>query len=266
MNTVNQNDQNESVPKQHLKLESEQDDIVNDEHTRTRTQPSSFELNIDIVSDLICPWCFIGKCRLEKAIRILNNNDNYYNNENLHNINITWHPFQLNPNMPTEGMDRKIYRTTKFGSWETSQALDAHVVAVGLAEEIPFDFDRIKRTPNTLDAHRLIWLAQKECGRQDSIIDALYRGYFIQGLDIGSRQVLVDIANANGLDAKLVESFLDSKDGVKEVHTDESKVHKTGVNAVPWFIINERYFISGAQNTKVLVSYLKEAIDAVKEY
>ncbi|MFY9794690.1 MAG: DsbA family oxidoreductase [Candidatus Nitrosopolaris sp.] len=258
MNAVNQNNQNENVPTQNSKLQGDHEDIVKDQHT-TRLSSSS-KLDIDIVSDLICPWCFIGKRRLEKAITMLNDDD--YGTEH-YNVRIAWHPFELNPNMPKEGTDRKNYRTAKFGSWEASRALDEHVIAVGLAEDIPFAFDRIKCTPNTLDAHRLIWLAQKE-GRQDSIVDALYQGYFVQGLDIGRRRVLVDIANAKGLDVKLVESFLNSNNGIKEVHTGESKAHQIGINAVPHFIINGKYTISGAQDTKILVSYLKKAIDAAR--
>jgi len=259
VNTVNQNNQNENVPTQNLKLQLDHEDIVKDQHRARRS--TSRKLDIDIVSDLICPWCFIGKRRLEKAIRMLNDDDN--STEEHYNVRIVWQPFQLNPNIPKEGMDRKNYRTTKFGSWEASKALDVHVIAVGLAEDIPFAFGRIERTPNTLDAHRLIWLAQKE-GQQDGIVDALYQGYFVHGLDIGNRQVLADIANANGLDAKLVESFLNSNNGVKEVHTEESKIHQMGINCVPYFIINGKYPISGAQDAKMLVSYLKEAIDAAR--
>ena len=259
VNTVNQNDQNKNVSTQDSKLQLDQEDRVKDQHTATLSSPR--KLDIDIVSDLICPWCFIGKHRLEKAIRMLNDDDK--GTEEHYNLRIAWHPFQLNPNMPKEGMDRKNYRTTKFGSWEASQALDAQVVAAGLTEGIPFAFDRIKCTPNTLDAHRLIWLAQKE-GRQDSIVDSLYQGYFVQGLDIRCRQVLADIANANGLDAKLVESFLNSNNGIKEVHTEESKIHQMGINCVPYFIINGKYPISGAQDAKMLVSYLKEAINAAR--
>src|SRR5207253_10603284 len=127
-------------------------------------------LHIEVISDVICPWCYIGKRRLEKAVVTL---------DGLHEVRVRWLPFQLNPSMPKEGISRREYRTRKFGSWERSKELDAKVISVGKDEGIDFAFDRIERTPNTLDAHRLIWLADKE-GVQDAVVESLFLAYFIE--------------------------------------------------------------------------------------
>src|SRR5262249_55019338 len=140
-------------------------------------------LHADVISDVICPWCYIGKRRLEKAVAAL---------DGRHEVRVRWLPFQLNPRMPTEGVSRREYRTKKVGSWERSQELDARVAAAGEADGIHFAFDRIERTPNTLDAHRLIWLAERQ-GVQDSVVEALFRAYFTEGRDISSRQPLLDV-------------------------------------------------------------------------
>ena len=120
-------------------------------------------LTVDVISDVICPWCYIGKRRLEKAIVALDGQ-----------VQVRWHPFQLNPTMPREGISRREYRTKKFGNWERSLELDANIVAVGKEEGIQFDFERMEGTPNTLDAHRLIWLADMQ-GVQDAVVEALSR-------------------------------------------------------------------------------------------
>src|SRR3954454_24461165 len=127
-------------------------------------------LSVDVISDVICPWCFIGKRRLEKAIGAV---------EGQHEVRVRCLPFQLNPTMPKEGISRREYRIKKFGSWERSLELDAKVGAVGKSEGIQFAFDRIERTPNTLDAHQFIWLADKE-GVQDAAVEALFRAYFAE--------------------------------------------------------------------------------------
>jgi predicted DsbA family dithiol-disulfide isomerase len=131
-------------------------------------------LQVDVISDVICPWCYIGKRRLERAIATVRDQ---------HEVRVRWLPFQLNPTMPKEGIARRDYRIRKFGSWERSQELDAKVVAVGKDEGISFAFDRIERTPNTWDAHRLIGLAGTE-GIQDAVVEAMFRAYFTQGRDL----------------------------------------------------------------------------------
>ena len=151
------------------------------------------KLAVDVISDVICPWCYVGKRRLEKAIAAC---------EGQHAIAVHWLPFQLNPAMPKNGIGRKEYRTTKFGSWERSIELGAKMVAVGDAEGIPFAFDRMERTPNTVDAHRLIWLTGRH-GRQDAVVEALFRAYFTQGRDIGHRSTLIDVVVDAGLERQL---------------------------------------------------------------
>src|SRR5262245_59159334 len=162
-------------------------------------------LAVDVISDVICPWCYIGKRRLEKAVAALDGP-----------VKVRWLPFQLNPMMPKEGVSRKEYRTKKFGSWERSQELDARVAAVGEAEGIPFAFDRIERTPNTLDAHRLIWLADKP-GVQDAVVEALFRAYFTEGRDISNRRTLLDVVAEAGLDRHQAEAVLDSEGGLEAI-------------------------------------------------
>jgi predicted DsbA family dithiol-disulfide isomerase len=207
-------------------------------------------LRVDIYSDVICPWCFIGKRRLEKAL---------CEPAGRYDRSITWHPFELNPDLPREGMDRKTYRAAKFGSWEASEKLDSQVAAVGTTDGIPFAFDRIQRTPNTFDAHRLIWLAQQESS-QDVVVEALFQGYFIEGLDIGNRQTLINIAGAAGLDTGRVERFLTGNEDVASVREEQEKARRMGISGVPHFVINDAYALSGAQPSETFVSIFDRAM------
>ncbi|WP_404309802.1 DsbA family oxidoreductase [Neorhodopirellula lusitana] len=194
-------------------------------------------LTVDVISDVICPWCYIGKRRLEKAIAAI---------DGQHDVNVHWHPFQLNPTMPKEGISRQEYRTRKFGSWERSLELDADVVAVGESEGIHFDFDKSERTPNTVDAHRLIWLAEQH-GCQDTIVEALFAAYFTQGKDIGNQQTLVDLVAEAGLDRKAADTMLNSDDAMDVILNGKEMSQQHGVTGVPFFIINKRITLSGAQ-------------------
>src|ERR1700693_4678842 len=161
-------------------------------------------LTVDVTSDVICPWCYIGKRRLEKAIAA---------HAGRGDVRVRWHPFQLNPQMPKAGVNRREYRTAKFGSWERSLALDAQVAAAGRAECIPFAHDKIERTPNTLDAHRLIWLAEKECV-QDTVVEALFRAYFTEGRDISPTPTLLDVVAEAGLGPSRDEGLFSGDDGL----------------------------------------------------
>src|SRR5579872_594729 len=147
-------------------------------------------LRIDIVSDAICPWCYIGKRQLERALATLSE-------EGLH-FSVHWNPFQLNPDMPKEGRDRAAYRAMKFGSAEKSRQIDERVGTAAAGVDLAFRQDLMLRTPNTLDAHRLIWLAGKE-GVQDAVVEALFAAYFTQGRDIGETAVLADCAAEAGM-------------------------------------------------------------------
>jgi predicted DsbA family dithiol-disulfide isomerase len=192
-------------------------------------------LVVDLISDVICPWCYIGKRRLEKAIAAHGKP-----------VKVRWLPFQLNPTMPKEGISRREYRTKKFGSWERSLELDARVVAVGEAERIQFAFDRIERTPNTLDAHRLIWLAAKEDVR-DAVVEALFRAYFTDGRDISNRQALIDVVAEAGLDRHQAEAVLNSDDGQEAIKEAGEQARRFRVDGVPFFIIDGKITLSGAQ-------------------
>jgi predicted DsbA family dithiol-disulfide isomerase len=192
-------------------------------------------LSVDVISDVICPWCFIGKRRLEKAIAAHDGP-----------VKVRWLPFQLNPTMPKEGISRREYRTKKFGSWERSQELDAGLIGVGKDESIKFAFDRIERTPNTLDAHRIIWLADKE-GVQDAVVEALFRAYFTDGRDISNRQTLIDVVAEVGTNRQKAESVVNGDDGLEAIKEADELSRRFRVDGVPFFIINGKITLSGAQ-------------------
>ena len=204
-------------------------------------------LSVDVISDVICPWCYIGKRRLEKAIA-----------RHGGPVRVHWLPFQLNPSMPKEGISRKEYRTKKFGSWERSQELDARVAAEGKAEGIDFAFDRIERTPNTLDAHRLIWLADKE-GVEDAVAERLFRAYFTEGRDIGKRQELIDIVVEAGLGRGKAEAILNSDEGMEAIKEAEERSRRFQVDGVPFFIVNDKITLSGAQQPQAFLEAFERA-------
>jgi predicted DsbA family dithiol-disulfide isomerase len=207
-------------------------------------------LAVDVISDVICPWCYIGKRRLEKAVTAF---------DGPHNLRVRWLPFQLNPQVPKEGIIRREYRTAKFGSWERSQELDAKVVAVGQAESIYFAFDRIERTPNTLDAHWLIWLADK-LGIQDAVVEALFRAYFTEGRDISNRQTLIEVVAEAGLDRHQAEVVLNGDEGMEAIREAHGQARRVGVEGVPFFIINGESMLSGAQKPDVFLEASKQLL------
>jgi predicted DsbA family dithiol-disulfide isomerase len=204
---------------------------------------------VEVFSDVICPWCYIGKRRLEKAIGALDSKQV---------VRVHWLPFQLNPSMPKEGINRKEYRTAKFGSWERSLELDAKLVAVGKEESIEFAFDRIERTPNTLDAHRLIWLADKE-GVQGAVMEALFRAYFTDGRDLSQRQALLDVVAEVGLNRRKAESLLDSDDGLEAIEKANEQARRFPVEGVPFFIVNSKLTLSGAQPPDAFIDAFRSA-------
>jgi len=210
-------------------------------------------LTIEIYSDLVCPWCYIGKRRLEQALNQLNG---------ALQARITWRPFQLNPTMPKDGMDRATYLEAKFGSLDAFRQLEEHVVVAGAAEHIPFAFEKVVRTPNTFIAHRLVWYAEQQ-GRQDAVVESLFRGYFIEGADIGSVPVLGQLAGRAGLDAAAVGSFLQREEGATEVKAEEAAGHRLGIRGVPYFVINGSISISGAQPPDIFVSAIQQARETV---
>ena len=204
-------------------------------------------LTVDVISDVICPWCFIGKRRLEKAIATLGVP-----------VNVRWHAFQLNLTMPKEGVSRREYRTKKFGSWERSMQLDANIVAVGKDEGVLFDFDRMERTPNTLDAHRLIWLADKQ-GVQDTVVEALFRAYFTEGRDISNQQTLIDVVAEAGLDRSKAEAVLKGDNGMEAIKEAGELSQRFQVDSVPFFIVNGEITLSGAQQPEAFLEAFRQA-------
>jgi predicted DsbA family dithiol-disulfide isomerase len=195
-------------------------------------------MNLEVASDVICPWCYIGKRRLEKALGLLGNEVD---------LKISWLPFQLNPGMPKEGVPRAEYRKAKFGSLERSRQLDARVMAEGRSEGIEFAFDRIERTPNTSEAHRLIALA----GDQNAVVSALFRAYFEEAKDIGDPQVLAGIAAHCGAKGWPEEA--------PDVSALEEEVREMGISAVPTFIFDRGSGFSGAYPAEALAAAIREA-------
>ena len=205
---------------------------------------------LTIISDIICPWCFIAKKNLERALDLL---------PNRHDYSIVWCPYELNPGMPRQGMDRREYRSRKFGSWEHSLALDAQVAQAGQQAGITFRHDLMKRTPNTLNAHRLIWFAQRE-GVQDTMVESLFKAYFTDGRNVDDLEVLADLAAAAGLDRAKTATFLASDEGAEEVRLEERMAISKGISAVPTFILGGDELFSGARKPDVIAAHLTEAV------
>jgi len=212
-------------------------------------------MQIEIYSDVVCPWCFIGKRRLEQALETAG-----YAQQ----AHIAWRPFQLNPTMPKEGMDRRVYLDAKFGGTKARRAIEERVAKAGEADGIVFAFDRIERTPNTFDAHRLIWLAEQQ-GCQDEVAEALFHSYFTNGREIGTLDSLAEIASDCGLNREEVERFLASDRAVQEVRAEEAIGHRLGIRGVPYFVLNGSISISGAQPPDIFVSALRQAEETVME-
>jgi predicted DsbA family dithiol-disulfide isomerase len=200
------------------------------------------KLQIEVASDVVCPWCYIGKKRLEKALSLV---------EGELRPEIRWLPFQLNPGMPKEGMPRAEYRKAKFGSAERSRELDARVIAEGRSEGIDFAFDRIERTPNTSAAHQLIALAEN----QGPVVDALFRAYFEEAKDIGDPTVLAAIAAQCGVKGWPQEGERPARD----VAALEEEVRAMGISAVPTFIFERKSGVAGAYPAETLAQVMREA-------
>jgi len=193
-------------------------------------------ITLDIFSDPVCPWCYIGKARLDRALEARPD----------HPFRVEWHPFQLNPEMPAGGMDRASYLEAKFGGRDG--AVRAYAPVAEAAEEagLAMNLARIARTPNTLDAHRLIHWAGLE-GRQTPVVAALFRAYFAEGRDIGAAAVLADIGAAAGLDRAMLEMLLAGEADRSEIAARDAHARARGVRAVPTFIVGGRHAVEGAQ-------------------
>ena len=204
-------------------------------------------MRIDVFSDVVCPWCFVGKRRLEQALT----------QAGLADAEVHWHAFQLNPDLPPEGVDRKQYLEAKFGP-DAMERIHARLDEVGKSAGIDFQFDKIQRSPNTRDAHRLLWLADAQ-GKQGALKEALLNAYFIGGRDVGDRKVLAEIAASVGLDAD-VPAFLAGDGGVQEVEQDLTTASRLQISGVPFFILEGRIALAGAQPPEVF----QQALDAAR--
>jgi len=208
-----------------------------------KTKP---KIKIDIISDVVCPWCYIGKRRLEKAIAQVSDQIE---------VEVEYHPFELNPDMPAEGRNQKEYLAKKFGSEQKYHQITSQVTATAAEEGLIFDFDKQGISPNTRNAHRLISYAKLQ-GKQLEMKEALMKAYFTDGVNLTQTENLVAIATQLGLDQVQVTTYLNSNEGFKEVIAEENQNIKRGISGVPFYIINNKHAISGAQPSEVFAEAL----------
>ena len=204
---------------------------------------------IEVVHDLVCPWCFLGHRRLMRTLR--------RRPELLYDL--TWRPFLLNPDMPRAGVPRSEYVIRKFGGEDRARRLYASITEIGRNEDIDFHFERIKRTPSSVDAHRLVrFAARYDFGME--LVEALFAAHFTDGRDIGDLAVLVEIAAVNGLNAIDTQIYLRGETDVEVVHAENLRAHRIGINGVPCFVIGERHAIAGAQESEVIERLIDVAL------
>ena len=193
-------------------------------------------LSIIVYSDVICPWCYVGKRRLEAAL----------SGPDMPPVpRLAWRPFELNPDMPAEGIERQAYRNSKFGAARSAE-LDRNMMATGKELGIAFAFERMQRTPNTRLAHRLIWEAGRQ-GRQDALVERLFHAYFEEARDIGDAQLLQELAAEADLEPEAVKCALSDPDSLEAVVELEQQGYRLGIQGVPFFIVSQKYGVSGAQ-------------------
>ena len=210
-------------------------------------------ITIDVVSDVVCPWCFIGQKRLDKAVEDLPEID----------VGVRWRPFQLDPTIPPEGRSRRDYLMAKFGDRKRIEDMHRNISEAGLAEGISFDFDAIKISPNTLDAHRLIrWAASSGPEAQNRVARRLFQLYFEEGANIGDRQVLADAAAECGMDRAVVETLLAGNADTADVRDEIETAARMGVTGVPCFLIEGRYAVMGAQPSDALANAIRQVAEA----
>ncbi|OED47773.1 DsbA family oxidoreductase [Leisingera sp. S232] len=210
-------------------------------------------VKLDILSDPICPWCYIGKTHLDKALAEVPD----------HPFVIEWHPFQLNPDMPREGMDRREYLERKFGGKDGAVKAYAPVVEHAEKAGLTINFEAMLRTPNTLDAHRLIHWAGIE-GKQTEAVDALFQAYFVDAKDIGDPAVLTDIAREAGLDADATARLLDGDSDVDTIRDRDAHSRQMGVSSVPTFIVANQHAVPGAQPPELWKQVIEDLLQQLK--
>ena len=208
-------------------------------------------MDIEIIYDTVCPWCYIGKRRLDQALALRPDIE----------ITAHWRPFLLNPELPSDGVDRTAYLVKKFGSETRVRRIYGAIGEAGQSVEIDFAFDRIQKTPNSIDSHRLVKYTARN-GNADALVEALFVAYFVHGLDIGETSVLLDIGTRHGLDRKDLERYLLSDEDHDAVTQDNARAHRLGVNGVPSFVFSGPMVISGAQEPQILARMLDAAASA----
>ncbi len=210
-------------------------------------------IKLDILSDPVCPWCYIGKANLDRALEARPE----------HALTVEWHPFQLNPDMPEGGLDRRDYLEAKFGGRENAVKVYARVAEAAESAGLKIDFGKIGRTPNTLDAHRLIHWAGLE-GRQTAAVSRLFKAYFEEGRDIGDREVLLDIAQGIGLDREMTRRLFDSDADLDDIRARDAHARERGVNGVPTFVLANQHVLTGAQPTELWLQVIDEIAEQLK--
>ncbi|MEM9282432.1 MAG: DsbA family oxidoreductase [Verrucomicrobiota bacterium] len=228
--------------------------VIMDAKVQAEKQSEEAVVDLHIFSDTICPWCLIGKTKLDRALAGISEAGR---------IRPRWHAFELNPNMPSEGMKRREYRAKKFGSWERSRQLDAEVSAAGEQMGIDFRHDLIEFTPNTRASHRLAWWAREK--RQHELVDRLLRAYFCEGLDVGSISVLAELAGQVGLDQEAAFAFLKTSEGNDEVAYESATAQQAGVRGVPAILSGGKLVFSGAQPVAEIRSRLIKLLETSGE-
>lgn len=214
---------------------------------------ASPSVTVDVVSDVVCPWCFIGLKRLEKATAAAGDVEVYVN----------WRPFQLDPTIPAGGLDRRDYMLGKFGSEDRIREIHARIEPLGAAEGIAFDFDAVKVSPNTLDAHRLIrWAGANGEEVQGGLVRRLFSLYFEQGQNIGDHEVLIAAAREAGMDAAVVETLLPTDADAEAVRNEIATASQMGVTGVPCFLLERRYAVMGAQDAETLSNAIRQVAAA----
>jgi predicted DsbA family dithiol-disulfide isomerase len=205
-------------------------------------------LTLDVVSDVVCPWCYVGKRRLEKALALVQDIP----------TEVRWRPYQLAPELPPEGKPRRDYMLAKFGDPERIRQIHARLTGIGAEEGIPFDFDRIAVAPNTLNAHRLIlWARSGET--QDRVVEALFSAFFVEGRNLADDQVLIEIGASCGLDRDLLAELFASEADVERTQREYASAQRIGVTGVPFFIVAGRYGIAGAESPETIAGAIRQA-------
>jgi predicted DsbA family dithiol-disulfide isomerase len=208
-------------------------------------------IKLDVYSDVVCPWCYIGKRHLDTALAEFRHGGSA-------DTSVTWRPFQLNPQLPQKGMPRQTYVDTKFGGAQRAAAIYQRVSDAGRAAGIVFAFDKIVTQPNTLNAHRLIHYAQQS-GAQEAMVTRLFEAYFLEGADLTDSETLSRIADAAGVPANEARAYLASDADTQSVRADDEQARAMGIQGVPMFVLNDRYAVSGAQPPNVLLQALQQA-------